>query len=205
MTSNRIKGLLRQLGGLRAKKDIPNPEYQKIMRKSVQTPKAELIKELDSCLKDWQSRPEFPSHMVPVLVTGSDITYPEWMEALEDAGLRCVRDDMSLGERYYARSIPETGDPAEALVEYNSKIPQPPTRMPFEARLDYLFACLRETPVKGVVFQNLKFCEPHLLDLPYMTDQVKKAGYKTIIIEREYTPVIDQQVVSRLETFREIL
>ncbi len=204
-TSNRIKALLRGLGALRSKKDIPNPEYQQIMRKSIQTPKPELIRELESTLKDWEARPEFPSGMVPVLVTGSDISYPEWMEVLESAGLRCVRDDMSLGERYYAQSIPETGDPVEALVEYNSKIPQPPTRLPFEARLDYLLACLRETPVKGVVFQNLKFCEPHLLDLPYMTDQVKKAGYKVITIEREYTPVIDQQVVSRLETFREII
>ena len=204
-TSNRVKDLMRQLASLRASKDIPNPDYHAVVRKVVQEPKEDLIKELESTLKDWKKRPGFPKNMIPVLVTGSDITYPEWMEALEDAGLRCVRDDMSLGERYFARSIPETGDPVEALVDYNSKIPQPPTRLPFEARLDYLFACLRETPVKGVVFQNLKFCEPHLLDLPYMTDQVKKAGYKVIIIEREYTPVIDQQVVSRLETFREIL
>lgn len=204
-TSNRIKGLMRELAALRSKKDIPNIDYHAIVRKSVQSPKKEFIKELESTLKDWKKRPEFPSSMFPVLVTGSDITYPEWMEVLESAGLRCVRDDMSLGERYFATSIPETGDPVEALVDYNSKIPQPPTRLPFEARLDYLFTCLRETPVKGVVFQNIKFCEPHLLDLPYMTDQVKKAGFKVIIIEREYTPVIDQQVVSRLETFREIL
>ncbi len=203
--SNKIKGLMRELAALRSTKDIPNTDYHAIVRKSVQSPKKEFIKELEATLKDWKNRPEFPSSMVSVLVTGSDITYPEWMDVLESAGLRCVRDDMSLGERYFATSIPETGDPVEALVDYNSKIPQPPTRLPFEARLDYLFKCLRETQVKGVVFQNVKFCEPHLLDLPYMTDQVKKAGFKVIIIEREYTPVIDQQVVSRLETFREIL
>ena len=83
---------------------------------------------------------------------------------LENAGLRIVRDDMSLGERYFAESIPENGDPVEALVEYNCKIPQPPTRLPFEARLDYLYKCLKETPVKGIVYQILKFCEPHPLD-----------------------------------------
>jgi len=203
--SNKIKGLMRQLASLRSKKDIPNADYHEIVRKSVQMPKHEFIKELESKLKDWKKRPEFPSGMVPVLMTGSDITYPEWMDVLESSGLRIVRDDMSLGERYFAETIPETGDPVEALVEYNSKIPQPPTRLPFEARLDYLFKCLRETPVKGVVYQTLKFCEPHLLDLPFIVDQIKKAGHKVITIEREYTPVIDQQVVSRLETFREIL
>jgi len=204
-TSNKLKSLMRQLASLRSSKDIPNPDYHAIVRKSVQMPKDQLIKELESTLKDWKKRPDFPKDRVSVLVTGSDITYLEWMEVLENAGLRIVRDDMSLGERYFAETIPESGDPIEALVDYNSRIPQPPTRLPFEARLDYLFKCLRETPVKGVVFQNLKFCEPHLLDLPYMTDQIKKAGYKLITIEREYTPVIDQQVVSRLETFREII
>jgi benzoyl-CoA reductase/2-hydroxyglutaryl-CoA dehydratase subunit BcrC/BadD/HgdB len=204
-TSNRVKDLMRQLASLRASKDIPNPDYHALVRKCVQMPKDELIKELESTLKDWKKRPEFPANQVPVLLTGSDITYPEFMEALESAGLRIVRDDMSLGERYFAETISEKGDPIEALVDYNSRIPQPPTRLPFEARLDYLFKCLRETPVKGVVYQTLKFCEPHLLDQPYIMDQIKKAGYKVIIIEREYTPVIDQQVVSRLETFREII
>jgi benzoyl-CoA reductase/2-hydroxyglutaryl-CoA dehydratase subunit BcrC/BadD/HgdB len=204
-TSNKIKKLLRQLSALRTSKDIPNPDYHALVRKSVQMPKDKLIIELEKTLEDWQGRPKFPEDKVRVLMTGSDISYPEWMEAVEMAGLRIVRDDMSLGERYFAETIPETGDPLEALVDYNSSIPQPPTRLPFEARLDYLKKCLGETTVKGVVYQTLKFCEPHLLDLPYMVAEIKKAGHKVITIEREYTPTIDQQVISRLETFREIL
>ena len=59
--------------------------------------------------------------------------------------------------------------------------------------------------MKGVVYQILKFCEPHGLDLPYMTAELKKDGHKLIVIEREYTPTIDQQLVSRLESFREMI
>lgn len=204
-TSNRVKNLMRQLASLRASRDISNPDYHAVVRKAVQMPKEELIADLEATLKEWQSRPEFPRDRIPVLLTGSDISYPKWMEAMEISGLRAVRDDMSLGERYFAESIPETGDPIEALVDYNSKIPQPPTRLPFEARLDYLKKCLKETKVSGVVYQTLKFCEPHLLDQPYIVAELKKAGYKVITVEREYTPTIDQQVVSRLETFRELL
>jgi benzoyl-CoA reductase subunit C len=204
-TSNKIKNILRKLSALRSTKDIPNGDYTDIMRRCVQMPKEDLLKELESRLEDWQNRPDFPKDKVPMLVTGSDITFGESMEAFEIAGIRMVRDDMSLGERYFAESIPEPGDPVEALVDYNCKIPQPPTRLPFEARLDYLRKCLKETQVKGIVYQILKFCEPHTLDMPYFVEELKKDGYKVLTIEREYTPTIDQQLVSRLETFKDMI
>lgn len=203
--SNRIKSAMRELASLRATKDIANVEYHALTVRCVQQPKEALLEILDATLENWRTRPPFPDDRVPVLVTGSDINYPEWMQVLEDAGLRMVRDDMSLGERYFARSIDETLDPVEALVAYKSSIPQPPTRLPFTARLDYLRQCLRETPVRGVVYQTLKFCEPYLLDRPYVMEQLKLDGVRAIAIEREYTPVIDQQVVNRLETFRDII
>ncbi len=203
--SNTIKSLLRTMASLRSTKDISNAEYHDVIRKCLQSPRAETITELKSALDDWRKRPAFPDDKIPVLVTGSDITYGEAMEVFETAGLRIVRDDMSLGERYFAESISEDGDPVEALVDYNCRIPQPPTRLPFEARLDFLRKCLKETPVKGIVYQMLKFCEPHALDMPYMTDQLRKDGYKVLVIEREYTPTMDQQLVSRLETFKDMI
>lgn len=204
-TSNRIKHLMRQLSGLRATRDIPNRDYHDLTRKCVQMDKTGLIAELEKTLVDWKNLPSFPLNRVPVLLTGSDITYGEMMDILDAAKLRAVRDDLSLGERYFAVSIRETGDPIEALVDYRAEIPQPPTRIPFAARLDYLRKCLAETPVKGIVYQVLKFCEPHGLDLPFMTGELKKDGHKLIIIEREFTPTVDQQLVSRLESFREII
>jgi benzoyl-CoA reductase/2-hydroxyglutaryl-CoA dehydratase subunit BcrC/BadD/HgdB len=116
-----------------------------------------------------------------------------------------VRDDLSLGERYFAQTIPEDGDPIEALTTYNSRIPQPPTKIPFHVRLDYLRQCLKETKVAGIVLQRLMFCEPNGLDFPFLARELKKDGHKLIIIEREYTPTVDQQFVSRLESFRELI
>jgi benzoyl-CoA reductase/2-hydroxyglutaryl-CoA dehydratase subunit BcrC/BadD/HgdB len=203
--SNRIKDLMRRLAALRAEKDIPNREYHDITRRCVQSGKAELVDFLEKTLMEWTLRPSFPKNKVPVLLTGSDITYPEMMDILEAAGLRAVRDDLSLGERYFARSIRETGAPLEALVDYRAEMPQPPTRIPFAARLGYLRECLAETTVKGIVYQILKFCEPHALDLPFMTGELKKDGHRLITIEREYTPTVDQQLVGRLESFREII
>lgn len=204
-TSNRVKALMRKLAVLRREKDIPNADYFVLARKCVQADKMELIQELEAALADWQTRPVFPFDRVPVLLTGSDITHGEVMDGIEMAGLRAVRDDLSLGERYFAESIAEDGDPVKALVEYHCAIPQPPTKIPFHTRLEYLRRCLAETPVAGIVYQILKFCEPHGLDLPFMTGELKKDGHRVIVIEREYTPTVDQQMVNRLESFREMI
>ena len=203
--SNKVKSLMRQLASLRCVKDIPNADYHVITSKCVQMDKDELIKDLEATLKVWKELPAFPADKVPVLLTGSDITYPEIMQVFDAAGLRAVRDDMSLGERYFTETISESGDPVKALTEYNSRIPQPPTKIPFEARLNHLRKCLTETKVQGIVYQILKFCEPHGLDLPYISGELKKDGHRLIVIERDYTPNIDQQLVSRLESFREII
>jgi benzoyl-CoA reductase/2-hydroxyglutaryl-CoA dehydratase subunit BcrC/BadD/HgdB len=203
--SNHVKALLRELASLRARRDIDNREYHALVRRALQEPKVSLIPVLERTLLEWEARPGFPEDKVPVLVTGSDLTYAQWPEAMEAAGLRMVRDDLGTGERYFAASIAEDGDPVEALVDYHDRIPQPPTRLPFEAQLDYLLKSLAETRVKGVVFQTLKFCEPHLLCQPTLVGEIKKAGYKVITLEREYTPTVDHQVISRLETFREIV
>ena len=203
--SNTVKRIMKEMAGLRATRDIPAGEYHGLTRKCVQTDKETLIHELETIREEWKNRPPFPDDHTPVLVTGSDITYPEVVAVLEAAGLRMVRDDLSLGERYFAETISESGDPVKALVDYHTRIPQPPTKIPFHARLTYLRKCLQETPVEGIVYQMLKFCEPHGLDLPYMTAELKKEGHRLIVIEREYTPTMDQQLVSRLESFREII
>jgi benzoyl-CoA reductase/2-hydroxyglutaryl-CoA dehydratase subunit BcrC/BadD/HgdB len=203
--SNRVKGLMRRLSALRAVRDIPNRDYFELTRRCVTDDKTTLADDLEAILSDWQARPSFPSDRVPVLVTGSDITYVEVMDILEAARLRVVRDDLSLGERYFAASIDEDGDPVRALVDYHTRMPQPPTKIPFDARLTYLRSCLAGTPVKGVVYQVLKFCEPHGLDLPFMVGELKKDGNKVAVIEREYTPTVDQQLISRLESFREMI
>ena len=203
--SNTVKRIMKKIADLRATRDIPAGDYHMLTRKCVQMDKQMLVDELETTWEAWKNRPPFPADQTPVLVTGSDITYPEVVDVLEAAGLRMVRDDLSLGERYFAETISEEGDPVKALVDYHTRIPQPPTKIPFDARLTYLRKCLGETKVEGIVYQILKFCEPHGLDLPYMTGALKKEGHRLIVIEREYTPTMDQQLVSRLESFREII
>ena len=117
-TSNQIKILLQKLGNLRETKDISNVEYFDAVLGAVQGEKKSEIEKLTALVENWESKPEFPSNKTKILLTGSDVTFKEFMEYLDEVGFRVVRDDLSIGERYYATSIPDKDDPIDSIIDY---------------------------------------------------------------------------------------
>lgn len=203
--SNQAKALLRQLAGLRSTRDIPNRDYLDILKKSMQMPYKELIGLLEKTLDDWQARAPFPSTMKRFLLTGSDVTFEEWMDILDEAGIRVVRDDLAIGERYFTATISENDDPIHALADYYLNFPRPATKVGIDKRIDFLLTALSETPVDAVLSQNLKFCEPYALDAVTVNSAIKEKGHRIIHLEREYTAVSDQQLTNRLHAFIEMI
>lgn len=204
--SNELKSVLQKLGGLRTERDITNREYFEAVKKAVQDDKATVIKELEALLIDWKAKPEFPVNKKKVFLTGSDVTYVEWMDLMENSGLRVVRDDLSIGERYFATLIPEKEDPLDALVEYHFNIPRPATKHIPDKRLDFILRSIEETKtgIDGVVSQNLKFCEPYAIDSVFIKKALNEKNIPNIHLERDYSGH-DEQMKNRLEAFRELI
>ncbi|MHA1340144.1 MAG: 2-hydroxyacyl-CoA dehydratase family protein [Promethearchaeota archaeon] len=209
--SNETKFLLRKLSGLRAAKDIPNADYFNAVKMALIEEKEEENKRLNELIEEWSKRRDFPSNKKKVLLTGSDVNYVEFYELLDQCGLRVVRDDLSIGERYFQTSIPsvdnleDNSDNIDAIVEYHMKIPRPSTKHPSDERLSYILKCIKETEIDGVIVQNLKFCEPYAFDSVWITNSLKKQGIHVINLERDYSGEFDKQLENRLEAFREML
>lgn len=205
-TSNGIKRRLQQLAALRATRDVPNVDYFNACKAAVQEPKASVEKLLDDTIADWSARGPFPAGKKPAFLTGTDVSYAQWMDLLDDAGFRVVRDDLGVGERYYATSIPGSGaDPYDDLVAYYRTIPRPATRNPPDPRLDYILNGVGEGKVKAVISQNLKFCEPYAYDSVFTVKALKQRGINVIHLEREYSPTKDLSLKTRLEAFAEMI
>jgi len=203
-TSNQVKLILQKLGKLREIQDIPNREYFEVCKMAVQENKLSLIPKLHQKFSEWQRYPEFPSDFSKILLTGSDVTYPEFMVLLDKAKLRVVRDDLSIGERYYAALIPDMEDPLDALIEYQYLIPRPSTKHPADSRLEYLVEAYKSSHLEGILSQNLKFCEPYAYDSVWLSDTFKTKNIPAIHLERDYIAE-DQQMFTRLEAFKELL
>ncbi len=203
--SNEVKKRLRELSALRSTKDVSNREYLEIITHCLSSSKDASIAALDSALNEWKSRGPFPAGKRRFYLTGSDITYPEFMDLLDECGIRVVRDDLSLGERYFATSFTETGDPLNAIVDYYMNIPRPATKLSIGGRVDFILKSLEETPVDAVLSQNLKFCEPYAYDSVIVNDEIREKGFRVLHLEREFTPVTDHQVMNRITAFTEML
>ncbi|MBN2156010.1 MAG: 2-hydroxyacyl-CoA dehydratase [Candidatus Lokiarchaeota archaeon] len=202
--SNQVKKLLQNLGKLREFKDIPNHEYFNICKIAVQEDKKSVIPLLERKLSEWGTYSAFPTKFSRILLTGSDVNYPEFMNLLDKAKLRVVRDDLSIGERYYTALIPEMQDPLDALIEYQYLIPRPATKHPAEPRLDFLLRAYESSHIEGILSQNLKFCETYAFDSVWLSNTFKQKNIPSIHLERDFIAE-DQQLFTRLEVFKELL
>lgn len=203
--SNEMKSRLQKLSALRGVKDVTGREYLELLIRCVQSPKEECLTMLDRALSDWQSRKEFPAGKLRFYLTGSDVTYPEFMDLLEECGIRVVRDDLSLGERYFAGLFPDREDPLDSIVDYYLNIPKPATKLTLDKRIDFILKSLDETKPDAVLSQNLKFCEPYAYDSVTVNEEIRRKGYKLLHLEREFAPAMDHQVMNRITAFTEML
>jgi len=203
--SNQIKILLQNISKLRLTKDISNVEYFDVLKFSVQNPKEKVLTYLESISTDWLSRNPFPVNKHPIFLTGSDITHSLWFGLLEKVNLRVVRDDLSIGERYFATLIPTDKDPISNIVDYYLNIPRSSTKHPATPRINYIMKACKTGKIIGVISQIIKYCETFAYDVPFLKSQLEAINMPVIHLEREFTENIDQQIITRLEAFVELI
>ena len=58
---------------------------------------------------------------------------------------------------------------------------------------------------QGVIFILEKFCTPHLADYPVLTEEFKKNGIPSLLIEMDETWNMEAQLKTRLESFFEMM
>ena len=84
--------------------------------------------------------------------------------------------------------------------------PPDPTRgSPIHERLEHLVSLAEGSGAKGVVFYDIKFCEPELYDLPQLRQGLRQAGLPSISIEVDLNDALDQPSLNRLAAFLEMI
>ena len=74
-----------------------------------------------------------------------------------------------------------------------------------EERLAWIRGLASQSNSKGVVFVEVKFCEPELFDLPELRRGLKEAGLPSLVIEVDVSQAAGGQAATRLEAFREMM
>ncbi len=146
-----------------------------------------------------------PREGIPILLSG---IVPEPMSVFDlfsELGATVVGDDLaSCGRRLYPTG--ESNDPFRRMAERIINAPPDPTRgNPMSERREYLLDLAEKTGALGIVFYDVKFCEPELFDLPILRKELGDAGIPSITVEIDINDPVSQQIRTRLGAFLEMV
>ncbi|MDD5166162.1 MAG: 2-hydroxyacyl-CoA dehydratase family protein [Candidatus Omnitrophica bacterium] len=145
-----------------------------------------------------------------VFLVGSPLFFPylKIVELIEEVGMSVVADDLCTSERMFAGVVYK--DPSEyGLLRAVAERYQLPCQCPIfpdnSCRVKNILEIMQKYNIKGVVFHLLKGC--HIFDMAtyWFERLIKENGFHFIKIETDYSPEDRENIITRLEAFKEMI
>lgn len=169
----------------------------------------EVVREL--CRVKEKRSAVFPDSVPAVFMAGSPVVFPNFKlpELVEKAGMRIVADDLCSSERIVPggvvyRDTSEVGI-LRALAERYHKACICPTFTDNDRRINNILSAADKYKIRGVIYNLLKGCHPYDIEAITIERKLKAAGLKFIKIETDYGREDSQNILTRLEAFRQTL
>ena len=146
-----------------------------------------------------------------IFVAGSPIIFPnlKLLQLIEQAGMSITADDICSSERIMPGGI-IYNDTSEygmlrAIAERYHKACVCPTFADNSRRVNNIISTAKEYNIKGVIFNLLKGCHPYDIEAITIERKLKEHGLKFIKIETDYGKEDSQNILTRLEAFKQTL
>ncbi len=162
-----------------------------------------LMRELISALK------AAPPHCFKgrrVLLSGIAAEPDGLLQILADNNMAVVGDDLAQESRQYMSPIPEgVGDPLLRLAgKWRGQLCSL-AHDEGKQRVDMLVDMAQVAGADGMIFCQMKFCDPEEYDYPLIARALKEIDVPTLCLEVDQQPGSTEQVRTRLQTFAEML
>lgn len=197
-------GLLAELHRSRSNLPLTDEAFYRLVRSREFLP-AEKFATLAQEAFRRDENPARQDDRTPILLSG---ILPEPMGlfgAINEMGGTVVADDLACCRR---RLYPpgRSAEPFRRMAERIIHAPPDQTRgSPIQERLDHLLRLIAACGAKGVVFYDVKFCEPELFDLPQLRQGLREAGLPSLALEVDINDGLSQPVLNRLAAFLEMI
>jgi benzoyl-CoA reductase/2-hydroxyglutaryl-CoA dehydratase subunit BcrC/BadD/HgdB len=142
---------------------------------------------------------------IPIILSGIVPEPMGLLTTISEFGGRVAADDLACcGRRLYPSGKSE--DPFVRMAERILGAPPDWCRgSPIQDRLGHLHRMIDATDARGVIFYNVKFCEPELFDLPELRKGLGDLGIPTITVEVDISDPLSSQATTRIEAFFEMI
>jgi benzoyl-CoA reductase/2-hydroxyglutaryl-CoA dehydratase subunit BcrC/BadD/HgdB len=142
---------------------------------------------------------------VPIVLSGM---IPEPMaifDAIEEAGGTVVADDLAgSGRRCYPPGT--SADPLRRMAEGMLGGPPDSTRgSAVGERVRFIRSLCSRSGARGVLFFEVKFCEPEQFYLPQLRKSLEAGGLRSVVLEVDIGDSLPHQAITRLEALLEMI
>jgi benzoyl-CoA reductase subunit C len=201
---NRNRALLGQAAELRKEGFISGTELQGMVMASMLMPKINMNELLNRYLEEAGKR-QPNRDGVRIFVSASMLDDTDFFELIEDCGGSVVADDMPMGSRYFSFPVEDANDPFAALAErYLMRIACPRKMLP-EDRKRFIENILDGVEVDGAIIHNLKACDCHLYEYPFLKKTLEAKGLPVLFFRGEETETEMETQRDDIEAFVEML
>lgn len=206
---NENRGLMRQIYEMRKEKEpkISGLEAMYMVVSSQFVDKREHSLLLKQVLKELPNREGKKGQRL--ILIGSEDDDTEFLKMVEGLNAIVVNDEHCTGTRYFWNDVEINGNSEDELLNaiakrYIDRPPCPSKDWMERKRIGNILKLAKDWNVNGAILIQQKFCDPHELDIPMITENLKKNGIKSLFLEFDVTVPIGQ-FKTRVEAFLEML
>ncbi|NQT48345.1 MAG: 2-hydroxyacyl-CoA dehydratase, partial [Chloroflexi bacterium] len=204
---NKRRALFRQLHELK-KLDAPpisGSETMEVLNASLRMPPDQFVPLLERLVEEASSSKRAVHGKFRLLVSGSPMNNPEFVQAIEELGGLVVIDELCTGIRYWWEGVDPDPDPIKAITRrYLHNFPCP--RMePSEDRAQRAMKIARDYRIDGVVTEMVRYCVPWTMEQPLQRMTFEGAGIPVLELDLEYGTPGTGPIRTRIQAFIEML
>ena len=207
---NETRSLQRQMYELRKRERPPisGAEALAVMVAGSSLPRERYNDLLRTLLADLENVQGKSGYRARLMIVGSELDDPEYLQVIEDQGGLVVTDSICFGTRTMWVDCSETEpDPVRALARYyiqeRPSCPRMNGAQP--ARATFVQDMVKEFAVDGVIGERMQFCDFWCAEHYMNKADLKEAGIPFIQIDREYILSGKGQLQTRIQAFLETM
>ncbi len=145
-----------------------------------------------------------------IFLLGSPLFFPQLKisELIEEVGMFIAADDLCTSERLFGSVVYDDTSEYEllrAIAERYQLSCTCPTFIENEHRAKNILEIMQEQDIKGVVYHVFKGCHPFDIESFSYEKIIKEKGFRFIKIETDYSKEDRENILARLEAFKETL
>ncbi|MBR0400623.1 MAG: 2-hydroxyacyl-CoA dehydratase [Mogibacterium sp.] len=210
---NRMCSLIRAIGDFRKLDEptITGYEYNVITLATYAAPKHLIIDKLEETLEELKVRKPDPKpwFKARVVVAGSEVDDTDFIKLVEDSGAFVCADRFCYGS-LPGRDIINLTEDEDALTQicrqymYRGECPRYMDTAKMDGRRAYIDKIAREYNADGIIFQQMKFCDPWAYEkMMGSTILRNEYGWPVLAVDRPYAIGPSGQMRTRVQAFME--